>query len=223
MSLCKLQKTIGYTFVNEGFLKQALTHSSCSIVEDGQPFNNERLEFLGDRVLNCCVSDILYRKFTDENEGCLSKRHASLVQQATLAGVAKNIGLGEFLSLGKGEDSSSGREKPSILSDAVEALIAAIYLDSNMENAQNFVNKFLPEEANADLVRDPKSRLQEWLQARKQPLPSYNMLKTTGKAHQRIFQVEVATPKNGSAVGEGETKRQAQQNAAKELLIKLEN
>lgn len=222
MNLSKLQKTIGYTFIDETFLKQALTHSSCSIIENGNAFNNERMEFLGDRILNFCVADILYSKFPNEAEGLLSKRHASLVQQATLAQVAEDINLGEFLELGKGEETSSGREKPSILSDAVEALVAAIYLDSNIENAQKFVNQFLPEEASADLLRDPKSRLQEWLQARKQPLPTYNMLKASGRAHQRIFEVEVITPSNGKAVGKGETKREAQQNAAKELLKKLE-
>lgn len=224
MPLNKLQKTIKYTFINEKYLEQALTHSSCSIIKsDGHGFNNERMEFLGDRVLNFCVAEILYKNFPNEVEGELAKRHASLVQQATLAVVAEKIGLGEFLKLGKGEDASDGRKKPSILSDGVEALLAAIYLDSNnMKNPQNFVEEFLPKEADLDLVRDPKSRLQELLQANKQPLPIYNMLKTTGKAHKRIFTVEVTTSNNGSAKGSGETKRQAQQNAAKELLNKLE-
>jgi ribonuclease-3 len=222
MNLSKLEKIIGYTFIDDTLLEQALIHASCSIMEDGQPFNNERMEFLGDRILNFCVSNVLYHKFPDESEGALSKRHASLVQQATLAKVAKEMGLGEFLSLGKGEESSGGRQKPSILSDAVEALTAAIYLDSNMESAQKFVEKFIPDEVNADLLKDPKSRLQEWLQSHKQPLPTYKILTTSGKAHARTFKIEVVTQSHGTAVGKGETKRQAQQNAAKELLQKIE-
>lgn len=221
MNLSKLQKKIGYTFQNESYLAQAVTHSSCSEVKHNLPFNNERMEFVGDRVLNFCIANKLYHAFRDESEGMLAKRHASLVQEATLAGIAEEIGLGAYLKLGKGEEQSGGREKPSILSDAMEALIAAIYLDSNIENAREFVEKFWPDEADIDLLRDPKSRLQEWLQARREPLPTYNIVKSSGKAHERMFEAEVVTKSHGSAIGKGETKRQAQQNAAKQLLRQI--
>ena len=223
-NILRLEKNLGYTFKNRKLLNQALVHRSAL---QGTPheFDNERLEFLGDRILNLCVADLLFKTYRGESEGLLSRRHASLVRQDTLAIIARKTELGPCLTLGKGEESTGGREKDSILSDAIEALVAALYLDMEREEdlstAWSFIKKFWAPLLDVIEFRDPKSFLQEILQANGQPLPEYQVLKLMGEAHSRMFLVEVSTPAYGRATGEGTSKQNAQQEAARALLAQL--
>jgi ribonuclease-3 len=214
-----MEKALHYTFKDPALLALALCHSSAS-AQNGS--SNERLEFLGDRVLNFCVADMLFAHFPDEPEGILSKKHAALVRQETLADIATAIGLGAYLKLGKGEDASGGRTKPTILSDAMEAVIAALYLDGGLEAARSFITEHWAPRLEGVRYRDAKSRLQEWLQARGHGLPTYEVVETGGEAHARTFVVEVKTKALGCARGEGTSKQNAQQAAAKALLAQLE-
>ena len=224
MPIETLEEKIGYQFKNKKLLSQALVHRSAL---QGTPhqFDNERLEFLGDRILNFCVSDLLFKTYRGESEGLLSRRHAALVRQDTLAHIARDIGLGPCLTLGRGEEATGGREKDSILSDAMEALIAALYLDMEKEEdlstAWAFINSFWQPMLEMIEYRDPKSYLQEILQANGQPLPEYKVVKLMGEAHSRQFLVEVTTPAYGCATGEGSSKQNAQQEAARVLLAQL--
>ena len=223
-AISTLEENIGYSFNNKKLLSQALVHRSA-IQGTPHEYDNERLEFLGDRILNLCVADMLFKTYRGESEGMLSRRHASLVRQDTLATIARKIGLGPCLTLGKGEVSTGGREKDSILSDAMEALVAAIYLDMDKEEdlsvAWKFIQKFWQPMLEVIEYRDPKSYLQEVLQANGQPLPEYKVVNMLGEAHSRVFQVEVITPAYGNALGEGSSKQNAQQEAARGLLAKL--
>ena len=220
----KLQEKVGYTFRNANLLTQALVHSSAL---QGTPheYDNERLEFLGDRILNFCVSDLLFKTYRGDSEGVLSKRHAALVRQDTLALVARQIGLGDCLTLGRGEEATGGREKDSILSDAMEAFIAALYLDMEAEEdlrvAWKFIKKFWTPILDQVELKDPKSRLQELLQGHGQPLPEYKVIEMKGEAHNPTFVMEVHTKSFGDAVGEGPSKQAAQQDAARMLLDSL--
>jgi len=217
-----LQAHIQYTFHNPALLEAALTHSSCDKRDaDGNAVNNERMEFLGDRILNFTIADMLFKAFGDDDEGRLSKRHAALVKQETLAQVAEAIGLGEAIKLGKGENASGGRQKATILSDAMEALIAAMYIDGGLEVAQTFILKnWLPLMHDVRL-KDAKSRLQELLQGHGQPLPEYRQETVKGEAHARTFVFKVITNTHGEGIGEGSSKQAAQQAAASDLLEKI--
>ncbi len=219
-----LQKKIGYIFVNKKLLGQALVHRSA-IQGTPHEYDNERLEFLGDRILNLCIADLLFKTYRGDSEGNLSKRHAALVQQETLAIVAREIGLGDCLTLGKGEEATGGRGKDSILSDAIEALIAALYLDmpqeEDLSQARLFINTFWKPLLDKVETRDPKSRLQELLQSCGHPLPEYEIVELQGEAHNRVFVMEVITPSFGSAIGKGPSKQAAQQEAARALLQTL--
>lgn len=223
-TVLNLEQNISHTFKNRKLLSQALVHRSAL---QGTPhqFDNERLEFLGDRILNLCVADILFKTYRGESEGLLSRRHAALVRQDTLANIARQIELGPCLTLGKGEEATGGREKDSILSDTMEALIAALYLDmeneEDLSTAWHFIKKFWQPMLDVIEFRDPKSYLQEILQANGQPLPEYNVVKMMGEAHSRTFLVEVVTPAYGRATGEGSSKQGAQQEAARALLAQL--
>lgn len=220
----KLQERVGYTFKNQNLLAQALVHSSAL---QGTPheYDNERLEFLGDRILNFCVSDLLFKTYRGDSEGVLSKRHAALVRQDTLAIVARQIGLGDCLTLGRGEEATGGREKDSILSDAMEAFIAALYLDMEHEedltSAWKFIKKFWTPILEQVELKDPKSRLQELLQSKGQPLPEYKVVEMKGEAHNPTFVMEVRTTAFGNTTGEGPSKQAAQQDAARMLLDSL--
>ncbi|MBI1362681.1 MAG: ribonuclease III [Proteobacteria bacterium] len=217
-----LQQAIGYTFKNQSLLEEALTHSSCDKRdEQGAGVNNERLEFLGDRVLNFTVADLLFRAYGEDNEGRLSKRHAALVKQEMLAQIADNIGLGAALKLGKGENASGGREKATILSDALEAVIAAIYIDGGLEAARTFISTRWEPMMHDVRLKDPKSRLQELLQSKGLPLPEYYQESVKGEAHARVFVFRVSTPTHGEGTGEGTSKQAAQQAAAADLLEKI--
>ncbi len=217
----KLSAFTGYNFRQPELLELALTHRSVS-----RQNNNERLEFLGDSILNLVISNHIYRLFGDADEGDLSRIRASLVKQSTLASVAREIDLGEYIHLGGGELKSGGYRRASILSDALEALIGAIYLDSDFTETEAVVLRlFAPALENigkgADL-KDPKTRLQEYLQARQLPLPHYRVEKVSGKSHSQVFTVSCTIREPAlEGGGSGSSRKKAEQQAAQQLLDRL--
>jgi len=215
-----LKKTLDYQFDDVRLLQQALTHRSAS----GD--NNERLEFLGDAVLDFLISDFLFRSHANAQEGDLSRLRSSLVKGTLLAELASDLGIGEHLILGSGERKTGGHRRESILADALEALFGAVYLDAGIEAARKIVERALADrlhDLTADVdLRDPKTRLQEWLQARGLGLPEYELVKVSGKAHQQQFDV-TCTVNNGAAQtdGSGTTRRNAEQESAQKMLKEL--
>ncbi len=212
-SLAGLVRRVGHTFQSEALLQQALTHRSHSSL------NNERLEFLGDSVLNCVVAQLLYTQFPKLPEGDLSRLRAYLVKEATLSGIAASLGLGDHIRLGEGELKSGGWRRPSILADALEAVIGAVFLDAGFERARAVVTQFyapLLEGLDPKTIgKDPKTLLQEYLQGRKLALPEYLLIATEGEAHCQTFRVECRIPALQIAVqGEGGSRRVAEQQAA---------
>lgn len=218
--LDRLQQQLGHVFTHPDLLQQALTHRSF-----GFP-NNERLEFLGDSVLNCVTSIALFDRFADLREGELSRVRASLVRQEALHRLALELQLGECLRLGEGELRSGGFRRPSILADALEALFAAVFLDAGFPAAKNVIDRlYLPliAEINpATPSKDPKTALQEWLQGRKIALPTYTMVQVLGEAHAQEFEVSCEVPKLSlRTVGRGSSRRAAEQQSAELALAKL--
>jgi len=210
----RLQQALGYTFVRSDLLTQALTHRSYGAL------NNERLEFLGDSVLNCTVARALYDAFPELPEGSLSRLRANLVRQETLADIAVALKLGDSLRLGEGELKSGGFRRPSILADALESLFGAIFLDAGFEAAQCVVRGlFDPLVAKIDpraSGKDAKTELQEMLQSRRLPLPDYRLVGTQGEAHDQSFIVECVLAKPVlSTRGVGKSRRAAEQEAAR--------
>jgi len=210
----RLQQALGYTFARPELLAQALTHRSYGAL------NNERLEFLGDSVLNCSVARALYDAFPDLPEGSLSRLRANLVRQETLAEIAATLKVGDSLRLGEGELKSGGFRRPSILADALESLFGAIFLDAGFDTAQRVVRGlFDPLVAQIDPKasgKDPKTQLQEILQSRRLPLPDYQLIDTQGEAHDQSFIVEcVLTKPVLSTRGVGKSRRAAEQEAAR--------
>ncbi|MGB7300229.1 MAG: ribonuclease III [Burkholderiaceae bacterium] len=216
-----LQERIGYRFKTAGLLKQALTHRS-----HGQP-NNERLEFLGDSVLNCAIATLLFERFREVDEGDLSRLRAYLVKQQALHKVAQRLTLGDSLVLGEGESKSGGTRRPSILADALEALIGAVYLDGGFETAKDLIGRlYEPELSDADpltLGKDAKTLLQEELQRNRIPLPVYAVVATHGAAHIQEFEVEcVISRLDITVLGTGGSRRAAEQSAAENALQAIE-
>lgn len=218
-SLEPVFEALGYHFRNPDLLTEALTHPST----EGQE-SYERLEFLGDRVLGLVVAERLYEMFPAAAEGRLAPLLNLLVRRETLATTAKSIGLPEFLILAPGEEATGGRAKPAILADTTEAVIAAIYLDGGLDAAKAFVLRFwephfatLPAETS-----DPKTALQEFLQARGEALPTYREIDREGPAHDPLFTIEVRTESGLTANGKGSSKRAAERKAAQALLDLLE-
>lgn len=215
-----LQERLGHQFVDSGLLRRALTHKSFGVEQ------NERLEFLGDSVLNLAVSDLLYRQFARNDEGDLTRVRAHLVRQDTLHKLALTLHLPEVLRMSEGEAKGGGAQRPSILADALEAIIGAVYLDSGFDAARALVLRLfepLVVETTSEVWRkDAKTALQEWLQGRKLPLPSYRIEATKGKAHAQVFVVvcELAT-QGWSVSGEGASRRAAEQVAAQLALDRL--
>lgn len=212
--LSLLSRHLGYAFQSTALLRQALTHRSF-----GSP-NNERLEFLGDSVLSLAISTRLYHDFPRLAEGDLSRARAHLVKEPTLAEIAQTLKLGDYLFLGEGELKSGGFRRPSILADAFEGIVGAIYLDGGFFEAQRVLDKlYAPIIAKLEpkkLSKDPKTQLQEYLQGRKLPLPKYTIVATEGEAHEQMFQVEcVITALSLSVRGEGASRRKAEQEAAR--------
>ncbi len=221
MTTGDLGKSTGYQFRRKELLEQALTHRSYS-----RNLNNERLEFLGDSILNLVISNHIYRQFEGASEGDLSRIRASLVKQETLAEVAREIGLGDHIHLGGGELKSGGFRRASILSDALEALIAAIYLDSDYAHAERVILDLFDELlGNVDVdrnLKDAKTQLQEYLQGRQKGLPHYRVEQTTGKSHSQVFTVSCQLPDlELESRGKGSSRKKAEQQAAQNILDKL--
>lgn len=216
----RLQRHIGHRFANPALLEQALTHRSF-----GQP-NNERLEFLGDSILNCVIAIALFERFGELKEGELSRLRASLVRQEGLHRVALKLDLGDQLRLGEGELKSGGHGRPSILADALEAVLAAVFLDAGFEAAKSVVDRLYAEmlgEIDPGLaLKDPKTALQEFLQARKLPLPDYSTVMVHGEAHAQEFEVSCSVPSYGlHTTGRGPSRRAAEQQSAEHALARL--
>jgi ribonuclease-3 len=214
-----LEERIGYHFADKTLLERAVTHISAA--SGGARVNSyQRLEFLGDHVLGLVVSDMLYRAFPRANEGELSRRLADLVRKETCADVARAIDVGPALSLGSSESSAGGRLRATILADACEALIGAVYLDGGYAAAEGFVARFWKERMLKPPrpLRDPKTMLQEWAQGRGLPTPAYRELARTGPHHNPKFRVAVELPERPAAEGQGSSKRAAEQAAAAAML-----
>ena len=211
---------IGHRFELPSLLLEALTHRSFGVP------HNERLEFLGDSILNCAIAAVLYRRFPELREGELSRLRADLVRQETLAEIARALSLGKVLRLGEGELKSGGADRPSILADALEAVFAAVYLDAGFEAAQAVINRLfeakIAQIEPGRLLKDPKTALQEWLQSRHLALPVYEMSQITGRDHAQAFEVICRIQCFSIAArGQGTSRRVAEQNAARAALNTL--
>lgn len=221
MTAERLNAFTGYRFRRNEFLEQALTHRSYS-----RASNNERLEFLGDSILNLIISNDIYRRFDSASEGKLTRIRASLVKQETLAEVARDISLGDHIRLGGGELKSGSYRRDAILSDALEALIAAIYLDSDYDQAELVVLRLFEQRLQSvnvtDTMKDPKTQLQEYLQGQQKELPGYELSQTSGKSHEPVFTVSCRLDDlKLSSLGKGSSRKKAEQQAARKILDKL--
>lgn len=214
-------KCIGHDFNRPELLVRAVTHSS--IASASRP-DNQRLEFLGDRVLGLVMAEALFMADKTAAEGQLAPRYNALVRKETCADVAREVGLGDVLKLGRSEMMSGGRRKEALLGDAMEAVIAAVYLDAGFEVARDLVLRLWGRRIHAveEDARDAKTALQEWVQAQGNPPPEYVELNRDGPDHAPIFTIEVRLPSGASATAKANSKRQAEQAAAKELLKKME-
>lgn len=215
-----LKTTLDYEFSDLGLYAQALTHRSAP----GE--SNERLEFLGDAVLDFVISEFVFRARPGADEGDLSRLRASLVNDSSLATIAASLGLGDFLILGSGEKKSGGHRRESILADALEAIYGAVYIDSGFDAARRVVEKSFGERLESlpdpRELRDPKTRLQEWLQARGMSLPAYELIEVSGKAHRQRFEVRCSVAEaDEQAHGIGSSRRGAEQQAAERMLDAL--
>lgn len=217
IALTRLSKKLGYTFNNTDLLLQALTHRSA------KGTHNERLEFLGDSILGFVIAEVLYQQFPSHDEGDLTRMRSSLVRGVTLAEIGRGFNLGEYLILGPGELKSGGHRRDSILEDAVEAIIGAVYLDSDNDTAKTLVLSWFADRL--DIIKpgneqkDPKTRLQEYLQARKIALPLYEVIHTTGQSHNQQFTVRCTTEViNTEVITNGTSRRKAEQSAAQQVL-----
>ncbi len=220
-----LEEKLGYTFSNPALLENALTHSSCANESRGRLQSNERLEFLGDSILGMVVAEHLYRNHPDLPEGELTRTRAALVCEESLVEVAQALGLGDYLKLGKGEEAGGGRNRPSIRADAVEAVLAAVYLDGGIGSARKIIQKYILSKEVDSLrgIRDYKTALQELVQRESGQVLKYCLTGQSGPDHDKRFFVEVQL--NGAAVGSGEghSKKEAEQMAAKAAIRKLTN
>lgn len=216
-NLDELYRILGYSFHNEELLRQALTHRSV------RSRNNERLEFLGDSILNFVIAAHVYERYSEAPEGDLSRIRASLVNKDTLAKLGQKLQLGGFLELGAGELKSGGYRRQSILADAVEAVFGAVYLDSNINRCVKFIlehyDALLSEPVDAKILKDPKTELQEYLQSRQYELPVYEMLEATGKPHAQTFKMGCSVAGMAeTTIGIEKSRRKAEQEAARAML-----
>lgn len=220
-SLDNLAERLAYRFNDRALLDEAVTHRSVS------ERNNERLEFLGDSILNFVIADELFHRQPRDSEGALSRLRASLVNRETLAAIARQLDLGAHLRLGSGERKSGGRRRDSILSDALEGVLGAVYLDGGFDACRTLIVRLFAERLEhlpdaADL-KDPKTRLQEYLQSARLDLPSYHVLEVAGKAHDQLFRVECRIPGiDRKTVGEAGSRRRAEQRGAEAMLNLLQ-
>jgi len=213
----RLSKTLGYEFQSKKYLLLALTHSSYA---EEATASNERLEFLGDRVLGLIVAEILLDRFPSEREGEIARRLSSIVDKNSLAKIARSIELGKYIRVGSGDLQVETHNNPGVLADTMEALIGAVYCDSGLNDARALIVSLwtpLIEEASEPPV-DPKTRLQEWAQKKQIGLPKYRILARIGPDHEPVFTVEVSLDSLGNCTGIGRSKRTAEQNAATKLL-----
>jgi len=224
-----LELKIGYEFKNKHLLSVALTHKSCSIKGTGIE-NNERLEFLGDSILGFCTAEYLYRNYRNLSEGELTKIRSIVVCEKSLFKVAKRIELGKYIKLGKGEEQTNGRNRPSILSDALEAVFAAIFMDSDIESVKKVIIKLIEPEIKEAVAardyRDFKTLLQEYTQRGGGASPEYTLVSEAGPDHDKTFTVQVSVSGKKLSEGVGRTKKEAEKKAAKgamEILNKLNN
>lgn len=221
--MTELERELGYEFQDPALLENALTHSSYANENRGRSLgSNERLEFLGDSVLGMVVADYLYRAHPDLPEGDLTRTRAALVCEGSLVEVARALGLGSYLKLGRGEDAGGGRARPSIQADAVEAVLAAVYLDGGIGSARKIIRRFiLDREQEKGASRDYKTALQELVQRESGQVLQYRLTGSSGPDHAKVFSVEVDL--NGRSVGRGEghSKKEAEQNAAKAAVAAL--
>lgn len=222
----ELEKRLEYNFHQPSLLIQALTHKSYANENRlGMAGHNERLEFLGDTVLDFIISDFIMKLCPDSPEGELSKLRAVVVSEPNLFKVAARLGLGEYLFLGKGEELTGGREKPSLLANAVEAIIAAVYLDAGLDEAYHFIRNNFENDIKAmvagGMVYDYKTELQEACQSRFGELPKYTVVNETGPDHQKIFEVEIEAEGRALGKGSGKSKKEAEQHAARVALETL--
>ncbi len=216
-----IEKNLKYTFKNKELLSTALTHSSYSNEKKKGTESNERLEFLGDSVLSIITSEYLFKEYSHQPEGELTKLRAALVCEKSLCEISRELGIGECLKLGHGEEHTGGRQRPSILADAFEAMLAAIYLDSGMDSARSFVLPFIKEKLkNIDSTSalDYKTTLQEIIQQNPEEQLEYRLTGESGPDHDKRFEVEVLLNSNIIGRGEGHSKKAAEQAAAKEAL-----
>ena len=218
----ELEKLLGYSFKDPALLGQALTHRSAG------SRNNERLEFLGDAILGCVMAGDLYHRYPQAREGLLSRLRSTLVRRESLARIAHGLALGDYLRLGAGERRSGGHARDSILSDALEAVFGAIYLDSDFTTVRACILPLFEERlqsvSRATTLKDSKTRLQEYLQAQQRPLPDYSVVQVSGDAHNQSFRVScaVAGEEAGSTEGRGSSRRLAEQDAAEKMLARLQ-
>lgn len=219
----KLEKKLGYTFQNRSLLENALTHSSYANENRAKGLqSNERLEFLGDSVLGMVTADYLFRTHPDLPEGDLTRTRAALVCEGSLVEVAQELDLGNYLLLGKGEDAGGGRTRPSIVADAVEAVIAAVYLDGGIGSARKLITHFILDVEEEKLgSRDYKTALQELVQRENGQVLEYQLINSTGPDHAKVFEVEVRLNGAGVGAGAGRSKKEAEQAAAKAAIGKL--
>lgn len=220
-ALTKLEQVIGYEFRQRDLLKQALTHRSASA------HHNERLEFLGDSILGVVIAEALFQRFPQVAEGDLSRMRAAIVCGRSLAKLGRAKHVGDYLSLGQGELKSGGYRRESILADAMEAIIGAVYLDSDMETVKQMILGWFEEQLKTikpgASQKDPKTRLQEWLQARQRPLPEYDVVATQGQAHNQKFTVTCQVEGiDEPLLGTGTSRRKAEQAAATAALEYLQ-
>ncbi len=215
--MSSLEEVIGYEFRDKELLTEALTHKSHA-TESGSPRNNERLEFLGDSVLGLIVSYYLFLKNPSEDEGFLSKTKSAIVSRANLARWAEAIGIGHYIILGAGEKLSGGSRRHSILANAIEAVLGAVYLDGGLPNAEKIIIPWLEGQAPGELDIDHKSMLQEMIQKRHKRPPDYELMSESGPEHEKLFTIRVYLGKKTLGLGSGKNKKEAQQAAAKNAL-----
>lgn len=224
-ALAQFQKRLGYQFSDSMLLREALTHRSQALIDEKErPFHNQRLEFLGDSVLGTIIAEAMYRAFPDDAEGVLSRKLVALVNGETLAAVAKTLGVGEVLDVSESEEKHGGRALQSNLEDACEALVGAIYLDGGLDAARSFVKQHWHAhiEALAHLRKDPKTELQEVVQAQSWPLPHYEVVSAEGPSHAPIFTIRVHVQGQEAVDATGANKKQAEREAAARMLVQLE-
>jgi ribonuclease-3 len=222
MEIESFQERLGYRFQDQSLLRRALTHPSYAN-EKGE-LDNQRLEFLGDAVLDLIASRMLFDSYGQANEGELSRRRAAMVNEEALAAIGLRLNIGDFLRLGKSEMGSGGRSKPSVLADAVEAVAGAIYCESGYPETEKVFRHWLTLPADPDTARgDPKSRLQEWVQKRHNQLPEYIVEEESGPHHERLYSVAVSVCGSVRGRGRGRSKKEAERAAAQQALKELEH